>query len=630
MQSTNERCNALQTVIGFFLHATRVPERVVEMLAHSGIAIAPRSILRMNRSASLKSVLKVRQTAKSLTNAYALDNLDIALDTEQPTLERKSKLLHITSATMVPLHHDVTKDDLKVSRELWNSNPLNPSPPPDVNPHKPPSYASHLKSRPTYSPTDPRHLDNLFAWHVREILLSNEPSLRKVFPDALGSPPLVNQIPVIRTPQIPLRAMNINVSTNEGNAAALDGMLRQGGLEDSDIDEHVILVHGDLGTIEKIASMQDARKVEKTEKSRLQYAVLIPGGLHIRMACVEVFEKLYFTKGAKVVDDRTILHFIGMLRPKDVSKFANGNSGFRGGHNVIHHLLWALILECWTSVVAERFKVESIAEWAARPNPPKWDDIVNISREIVDRYLAKMAVRRPNTMALPETTDAVHKNAKLFLRDAMLYVAISRAMKFGDVGRVLDLLVPWSFLFKGTRKHKYAAHMCRFLHDLSTRYPERLRRAIEMNWFCNPSGKADGFRAVDWLVEKNNLHIKRKQCGQSSNRTVRFIIQQSPLIEVFANTFQVIEKSFYLTKRTLQHPPPKMTKTLTKLRHHMREVNVVGAVKDRTSRISYVDAMAEGISLMQKTTLLEGFLDSGEPDSGEGQTVLAQDVAVDM
>jgi hypothetical protein len=29
-----------------------------------------------------------------------------------------------------------------------------------------------------------------------------------------------------------------------------------------------------------------------------------------------------------------------------------------------------------------------------------------------------------------------------------------------------------------------------------------------MNILCNPTGKKDGFRGIDWLVEHNNLYIK--------------------------------------------------------------------------------------------------------------------------
>lgn len=34
------------------------------------------------------------------------------------------------------------------------------------------------------------------------------------------------------------------------------------------------------------------------------------------------------------------------------------------------------------------------------------------------------------------------------------------------------------------------------------------RRAIRMNILCNPTGKKHHFRAIDWLVEHNNLYIK--------------------------------------------------------------------------------------------------------------------------
>ena len=29
-----------------------------------------------------------------------------------------------------------------------------------------------------------------------------------------------------------------------------------------------------------------------------------------------------------------------------------------------------------------------------------------------------------------------------------------------------------------------------------------------MNWLCNPTGHPDCFRAVDWVVERNNLYTK--------------------------------------------------------------------------------------------------------------------------
>lgn len=34
------------------------------------------------------------------------------------------------------------------------------------------------------------------------------------------------------------------------------------------------------------------------------------------------------------------------------------------------------------------------------------------------------------------------------------------------------------------------------------------RKVIRLNWLCNPTGKAHAFRAVDLLVERNNLYTK--------------------------------------------------------------------------------------------------------------------------
>jgi len=34
------------------------------------------------------------------------------------------------------------------------------------------------------------------------------------------------------------------------------------------------------------------------------------------------------------------------------------------------------------------------------------------------------------------------------------------------------------------------------------------RQVILNNWLSNPTGKADGFRGYDWLMEQNNLYTK--------------------------------------------------------------------------------------------------------------------------
>ncbi|TFK73672.1 hypothetical protein BDN72DRAFT_745085, partial [Pluteus cervinus] len=117
---------------------------------------------------------------------------------------------------------------------------------------------------------------------------------------------------------------------------------------------------------------------------------------------------------------------------------------------------------------------------------------------------------------------------------------LSYAMSHGDIGRMEEVLIQWIFIFKGVGKHKYALHMQRFLTDLHLRYPEGLRRAIRYNMLVNPKGKADTFRAVDWVVELMNLYTK------------------SPLVMIYRDAHNVVERNYLVRKLTTSHSGPDM------------------------------------------------------------------------
>lgn len=62
----------------------------------------------------------------------------------------------------------------------------------------------------------------------------------------------------------------------------------------------------------------------------------------------------------------------------------------------------------------------------------------------------------------------------------------------------------------------------------------------------NPTGKPDGFHAVDWLVELNNKYMKVIYGGSFSNWSLQLMIKQSILIEVFHATHTVVEDWLHL------------------------------------------------------------------------------------
>ncbi|KAG1839243.1 hypothetical protein F4604DRAFT_1885308 [Suillus subluteus] len=278
LQNLNERCNYLQGILG---------EKVNETLAHAGLSISISSIHSAVQSVSDQTSARIRHAVRSLQSAFAYDNFDMDFKTKQPTLEHRSNFVSATSATVMPLFGVNSADQLY-------SLPLNPPHPLFIELKS----MMQLHKDNTYNqqpnPTRPSPWQEAFAWHIQEILVHHGQHFHH-FEKELGELALVDCIPLHKTEQVPCCAMNIKQSTTDGNVVVMENLLHQGGIgdpnssefdKDHDIDmsEHVILVHGDLLTKERLNTVSDSRRIETTPKNRLQYVVFLPGLFHYKMA----------------------------------------------------------------------------------------------------------------------------------------------------------------------------------------------------------------------------------------------------------------------------------------------------------------------------------------------------------
>ncbi|KAF8221935.1 hypothetical protein L208DRAFT_1325226, partial [Tricholoma matsutake] len=64
LQSTNKRCNYLQSILHIFFHSTSVPEKVIETLAHAGLSISLTSIHHAVTSLSKEAAKNIRQAVQ--------------------------------------------------------------------------------------------------------------------------------------------------------------------------------------------------------------------------------------------------------------------------------------------------------------------------------------------------------------------------------------------------------------------------------------------------------------------------------------------------------------------------------------------------------------------------------------
>ena len=461
MFSTNQKCNTLAAVMGIFLHSTSTPELVVEVFAHAGLSISTTSIHNMVNSMSNSAHEKLRSLAKTRTLAFAYDNFDMDFKSWSATIEHPSQTLkHATSALAFPLEHGITSDDLKHSAALWSRNPVNPHALPD---QLHPAYIwADLLSPPT--PEASGRTARTLAWHFRHALVTYQKTFER-FRDSLGVPETVLQIPIKKTTHLPCRAMDIDQSTVDGQAEILESLFAQANIGDPtdflnvlDMREHVILVHGDLGTAERLDAAQRSRSIEGKPFRRLENVIFVFGLFHLQMAAADAIWRMFIEPKAQRTAPNGLYQQACKVRPRDSGRIAS-KPGFRLMHDLILQCAAARILDIWRIEVGRSgFRsLDSYAESAS------WSDIEKVSLSLVKKYVDQSSAK-----------DREFRNNTLILGRLLDYVELTHAMKHGDIGRVEETFLQWAFIFKSVGKHKYSAHLIKMSVNLQFVYPPSL------------------------------------------------------------------------------------------------------------------------------------------------------------
>lgn len=483
MQSTNQKANALQSILGIFLQSVHAPQKVIDTLARLGVSISSDSINLAIRSLSAESQTSLRLLGQSLLASYAYDNFDVDLKSEVPLAEKSNESLkHLTSGLLFPLSHGVSTDDLKCSNELWTKSALNPNATNNLAPR--PSWYNLVMLHPEPLDTEFSRRDRFNSWIFLNDLCTYGPKYFHQFKSMISPPDAIDQIPLTKTPIIAARAMDINNSTVNGNIRAVVELLEQGGISDPgnieesssdspDISEHVILFQGDLGTGERLQAAQLRRSIEATPRNRFQHVIFLPGLFHLKMACADVLWRCFIQPSTAREDSTSLMHDIAHLRPRETGVFCS-KPGFRRMHQLIRHAGACRRLDCWRAFSKNEDSRFTDLEAFAK-SEPSFEDLKEMSDKIARMYVAQTHKMQRMRRKLESMRDSQHENALLLNKYFLLYEELSHAMNCGDIGRVETCTISWIPLFKAIGKHKYATHMTNFLVNVHFIYPEGLK-----------------------------------------------------------------------------------------------------------------------------------------------------------
>ncbi|KAF7423971.1 hypothetical protein PC9H_009271 [Pleurotus ostreatus] len=625
----NQKANALQSVIGVFLHSCKTPEKVVETLARMGISISLTSIHRANQSLYEESAETISHLGRCLLVGFGYDNFDVNLKPSVSTVEKLGdSLKHLMSMLVFPLQHGITLDDLHCSEDLWKKSALNPhgsvprhtweellkavqpkhtpglSHPLNITPH---AQASH-----TAEPAGRTTSEEFNAWMFLHDLVNHGPLYFASFRSEIGQPPEVESIPLVETPITPMHAMDVNNSTVAGNIGAIKQILAQAGIADihnpefvgidtkdmRDVKDYIVLFHGDLGTGEHIQSLQLRCSIESSPWRRFQFVIFILGLFHVKMACADAIWRIFIQSLNGCLDETCMMEDITILRPKETGTISSKPT-FRQMHQVIQHTGICRRLDCWRVEAAQRNPLHTSLEEFAK-SKSSLNELQSIAVIATRKYVASRLLGRLRRQPTGQR-DEQWENATLLNKYCLLYEELLYAMNHGDIGRVEANFIPWIHIIKVVGKHKYTTHLTQYLYSTRFVYPPGLSRTVRYNILVNPTGKNGKWRAVDWCVEFNNLQTKSEHGGEGSNRTVARIIKESPLIQVYHDAKEKISNNILLDHLTSAHADPNMARTFESVSRHLAEATPHKIKPGRQTAFTIDDMIDKGAAKLPAT-----------------------------
>ncbi len=297
------------------------------------------------------------------------DNCDFKFGVSQPTDLNDHTFESITTGLFFDAHQSVLPEHLEYADAIWECHPNNEDSrnllPPMTSVDVLPSHSAIQK------------LIDHCQWHIKVVLVE------EYFPEfksKLGNPQSMFLLDAEKTSYSTAEAMYAKASMTDGNIEALTSLLQQSGIVDEGIfEKYMILIHGDLGSLEKIEMILDSQCIEEGIMEHMHYLLPILGLFHVRMACVDAINRIHASGNNLRTDPNGLYKRLTHLYPNDISKLQKKVPPFRMMNDGIGYVTQAVILDAW----AENVGGDLVQYMDSKPG---WDDVKWWAKDITINY----------------------------------------------------------------------------------------------------------------------------------------------------------------------------------------------------------------------------------------------------
>ncbi|KAH9473211.1 hypothetical protein Pst134EA_000286 [Puccinia striiformis f. sp. tritici] len=361
-------------------------------------------------------------------------------------------------------------------------------------------YADKIVKPSAFFPTNEQsqHFQAVVKSQISQVLFSCVAKIKdhKTVPQ---HPPPIDPI----RPHVPditmLKMMIASDNSSEGIGEVLTGITNQTNETPIEAAGHLQVMEGDLGTYCNLESLRALRRPTTHPDESLGNIFMLLGASHILWNIAQAILLLHFGDSSNCEDLGAwhTMESLGIAADRPITK-----KTLRLWYQTCKGFMKDLPSDLIGQTQAQNLDEEL----------PLWDD--SRAQTVIDQCYERLFSPKARRAAEKEATKKDSPNPKLAnlllrLHDFATVIEADRAMKAGDIGRLLNMWRMWSVMAQGIKGlNKYAIHLPRMLILLTDVLPPGLQKVLQHSMLITPSGRAGHFVGKDFFLEVQNCWLK--------------------------------------------------------------------------------------------------------------------------
>ncbi|POW03187.1 hypothetical protein PSHT_11758 [Puccinia striiformis] len=488
---------------------------VNEYTHHMGLCSSRKTAIQALRSLTRDSedlVIDAMATTHILAPPICIDNLDMEQKVHQATIGRQTRMFHGTWGYVhVPSKNLMdTLDPAKLTREAY---------------HDSLKKAASMTIEPElFLPTDSSGDEYALVLksQIAQVMFDYvaTPANKK---DMLPlNPPPVKQI-TAEVPEIHmLKLMDESDNSAEGIGQVMEALQCQSGLDADDFFGRLQLVDGDLGTNQIFNALRSLRLPSEYSDHNLNNIHFNLGAAHTLWNIAQTILTTHFGNVNKM-DDLGVWRYLDaigippekVIQKKDFTKMIQSMQLVQD----------ATLVHCLRNVM--NILENPIEETLPVIPTSAWNQAIE---QCYEKYCSPQARRTAAQQDCPKLS-----NLLIQIKDFSTVVEANRAMKAGDIGRLLRIWKMWSIMTQSLPGlTHYSAYLPRLVLLITHILPTSLAKLIRHTLLLSPSGRPNHFVAKDFNLKTNNYWLKfffnRAGVGTQIERLKNLFSSNIPLL----------------------------------------------------------------------------------------------------